>query len=168
MTEAEAVALFRASPRKRRRNMAGVALFGALFGSIVTTLLFVWIFDEPWDSAAIRGAVWLVGGGLVGWWIAATDDVSKIASTVEAAVPAVLEKVDGQQVTVRLADGTALVWSVQERRELSAEVGEALWLSSPAARGKHVLALTDAIRDGQEAPTVLWPFDVAWTTGRGG
>lgn len=166
MTESEAVSCLRASPRSRRRNMLGVALSGALFASLTTLLLFVWLFDESLESAAIRAVTWLVLGGLVGWWIAAADDLAKVAATVEAAVPAQVAKVDGQRITVREDNGTELVWAVQSPRKLRVEVGQALWLSSPARRGEHVLAVMDSDSGDRKTPTVLWPAEVAWTPGR--
>lgn len=167
MTEAEAVALFRASPRRRRRGLFGMGVAAALLATVATTLIFGWFFDEPWPAALLRGACWLVLGGLLAWWLAASDDQAKTAAAVTGAVRGVLQQVDGHRITVRREDGTTLEWLVQSSPPQDAHVGQAVWLSSPAVRGEHILAVADTEGDAPEATTVWWPVDAAWTTGHG-
>lgn len=138
----------------------------ALFASILTMLLSVWMWNEPWDQAAGLAAVWLVMGVVGGWWITSTDSLSAAALAVESTVSAELMKVDGQRITTRQGDGTELVWSVESPRKMSLAAGQRLWLGSPALRGKHVLAVVDSNPNPDREPTVLWPADVAWTPGR--
>lgn len=169
LTEHEAIASLRASPRLRRRQTLGAALLWAIFGAVGVTLLFVWWWDYPWDHAAIHGAVWFAFGGIGGWLIASTDSMNKVAAEVESVVPAELIKVDGQKVTVRQDDGTELMWAVESPRKLrmlALEIEQGLWLAEPAQRGKPVLAVVSSKAEGRETTTILWPGDVAWTPGR--
>lgn len=142
-------------------------LSSSLAASILTMLLFVWMWDSPLEQAAIFGVVWLVTGVIGGWWMTAMDSLSAAAQSVDSTVPAELTKVDGQRIITRQTDGTELVWTIESPRKASLGTGQRLWLGSPAARGKYVLSVAEPKAETDDVrPTVLWPADVAWTPGR--
>ena len=166
MTGPEAAACLGAASRRRNRKSRLNSLAVSVAAAILTALLFVFVWGSSWGESLVFGGAWILTGVLGGWFMTAIDPVSAAARSVASTAPAEVTKVDGQKVTVRQADGTDLVWLVESPRELSIQVGERLWCSSPAGPGKHVLGVVEPSPGSHQQPTVLWPADVARTPGR--
>ncbi|MGD8149986.1 hypothetical protein [Ornithinimicrobium sp. Y1694] len=141
MTAQDAAAGLQRAARTRRRFMLWGVLAIAVFASLLTSAVFIWFFDEPWHNLLISSAVFILVAVLFGWWISSSDSALKNAASTEQAVSAELTQVDDRRVTVRVHDGTLLTWSIRSPRTIEAEAGQQLWLSTPAAKGEHIVAM---------------------------
>lgn len=169
-------ALRRAAHRGRKRHLR---VFVFLLG-VLALGQFAWIVATGVTLAKVVSALlWVLLMGLFHvWWLATpaehTYDPEHLKRTLsggELVRGEVVKVGTDHRLTVRVGgeEGrpTDLVWTtVRQVRDLRG--GDPLWLSPPARRGEHIVAIAARGRASvppDDEPLVLWPLSAAWTTG---